>query len=232
MMTHRRSSWPRSRTGSSATTTASSSRASAAGGASSTTSSARCAGARRSRVRRAHRSGRSLAARRSSTCLLDATDGSVAYSDARIVTGTGRWCPIPTGAGAATTAPTSLHSCWLTRSRAGRRSSGASCSTSRCRFPRASGASFTTTGWRWSRSRSGEIAYVDRPLYDYVQHESALLGHEARKRANERRGGCAKGCGFPRGSGLLLRALAHDLLPGVLPAAVMARLLLAAAGRS
>lgn len=29
----------------------------------------------------------------------------------------------------------------------------------------------------------GRIAYVDRPLYDYVQHSGALLGHEAANRA-------------------------------------------------
>ncbi len=31
----------------------------------------------------------------------------------------------------------------------------------------------------------GRIAYVDRPLYDYVQHHRAALGHEAANRASE-----------------------------------------------
>ena len=37
----------------------------------------------------------------------------------------------------------------------------------------------TTTGWRSRRWRSGDVAYVDRPLYDYVQHPRAVLGHAA-----------------------------------------------------
>ncbi len=34
----------------------------------------------------------------------------------------------------------------------------------------------------------GELAYVDRPLYDYVQHESAILGKVAGERREGRRG--------------------------------------------
>ena len=36
--------------------------------------------------------------------------------------------------------------------------------------PGASDRPSTTIGWPSSRSRAGEIAYIDEPLYDYVQH--------------------------------------------------------------
>ena len=38
----------------------------------------------------------------------------------------------------------------------------------------------------------GEIAYVDRPLYDYVQHGDAALGHEVANRPNPEPGAAAK----------------------------------------
>ena len=46
-------------------------------------------------------------------------------------------------------------------------------------FPPASAGPTTTTGWAWRHLRSGDVAYVDRPLYDYVQHGGAALGHAA-----------------------------------------------------
>ena len=49
-------------------------------------------------------------------------------------------------------------------------------------FPPRSATPTTTTGSRWCALALGEIAYVDRPLYDYVQHGAAALGHE---RANQ-----------------------------------------------
>ena len=33
---------------------------------------------------------------------------------------------------------------------------------------------------------TGRLAYVDRPLYDYVQHRSAVLGHPRAKRRPSR----------------------------------------------
>ncbi len=41
----------------------------------------------------------------------------------------------------------------------------------------------------------GRIAYVDRPLYDYVQHGEAVLGHEHAPARAGRAGGSASGCG-------------------------------------
>jgi hypothetical protein len=38
----------------------------------------------------------------------------------------------------------------------------------------------------------GEVAYVERPLYDYVQHGSAALGHESLRRPRRGRKGLAK----------------------------------------
>ena len=52
----------------------------------------------------------------------------------------------------------------------------------RCRCRRASATSTTTTGWRWSPPRPARIAYVDRPLYDYVQHADAVIGHAGANR--------------------------------------------------
>jgi glycosyltransferase involved in cell wall biosynthesis len=48
---------------------------------------------------------------------------------------------------------------------------------------------------------NGSIAYVDRPLYDYVQHREAALGHVAANRlypASGRRGGSGCGAGGRR----------------------------------
>ena len=48
---------------------------------------------------------------------------------------------------------------------------------------------------------SGRIAYVDRPLYDYVQHRGAALGHaRANARGRDQRGewdGCRGSCASP-----------------------------------
>ena len=56
------------------------------------------------------------------------------------------------------------------------------CSTTRCRSRRRSSRTSTTTGSRSPRSSLGDIAFVDRPLYDYVQHGDASLGHAAANR--------------------------------------------------
>ena len=56
------------------------------------------------------------------------------------------------------------------------------CSTTRCRSRRPSSPTSTTTGSRSARCALGEIRYVDRPLYDYVQHGDATLGHAAANR--------------------------------------------------
>ena len=45
-------------------------------------------------------------------------------------------------------------------------------------FPYASGGLFHDHWLAMVGLAIGEIAYVDRPLYDYVQHDQALLGHE------------------------------------------------------
>jgi hypothetical protein len=44
---------------------------------------------------------------------------------------------------------------------------------------------------------AGDVAYVDRPLYDYVQHPKAILGHVSPRRRREP--------GAPRRPGLLTR---------------------------
>ena len=44
----------------------------------------------------------------------------------------------------------------------------------------------------------GEIEFVDRPLYDYTQHDSAVLGHAAANRRTEMRERLAKVCEDPR----------------------------------
>ena len=56
------------------------------------------------------------------------------------------------------------------------------CSTTRCRSRRTSSRTSTTTGSALTALATGSIAYVDRPLYDYVQHGNASLGHAAANR--------------------------------------------------
>jgi len=58
----------------------------------------------------------------------------------------------------------------------------------------------------------GQVAYVDRPLYDYVQHADAALGHESVRQEQETGGGRASF--MRRGYGWVLgvRAAAEELL--------------------
>jgi glycosyltransferase involved in cell wall biosynthesis len=65
----------------------------------------------------------------------------------------------------------------------------------------------------------GEVAYVDRPLYDYVQHAGAALGHEELRRAGKGsekpRGALERGLDFMRrghSAVLGVRAVAETLL--------------------
>jgi glycosyltransferase involved in cell wall biosynthesis len=46
----------------------------------------------------------------------------------------------------------------------------------------------------------GDVAYVDRPLYDYVQHGTAVLGHESLRRPRRGRKGLAKLAALRSGS--------------------------------
>jgi len=46
-------------------------------------------------------------------------------------------------------------------------------------FPEAPGEQFHDHWLALVAMSTGGVAYVDRPLYDYVQHDSAVLGHEA-----------------------------------------------------
>ena len=83
----------------------------------------------------------------------------------------------------ATTTPTCSR-CWSpTRSPAPPRCSARDAARRRAAVPaRASSRTSTTTGSRSWRSSLGDIAFVDRPLYDYVQHGDATLGHAAANR--------------------------------------------------
>ena len=60
----------------------------------------------------------------------------------------------------------------------------------------------------------GEIEFVDRPLYDYTQHDAAVLGHAAANRRTEMRERVAKARRGPARAGA---ALADALLRGQLP---------------
>ena len=53
------------------------------------------------------------------------------------------------------------------------------CWTTRCPSRRRSSLTSTITGSRWSRSPGARSGSCDRPLYDYVQHGDASLGHAA-----------------------------------------------------
>ena len=109
-----------------------------------------------------------------------------------------------TGPFGRTTTRTSPRWRWPTRSPGRRRSSAASCSPTRCRSRRRTMRPSTTTGSGWWRSCRGEIAYVDEPLYDYVQHEGAVIGHSRGEpsaalaaRVSARAPGAARQSGHP-----------------------------------
>ena len=51
----------------------------------------------------------------------------------------------------------------------------------RCRFPAGPGWDFHDHWLALVAMALGEVAYVDRPLYDYVQHPGAVLGRAASK---------------------------------------------------
>ena len=69
-----------------------------------------------------------------------------------------------------------------TRSRAPPRCSGAICWRRRMPFPQPPGEQYHDHWLALVALASGRIAYVDRPLYDYVQHGGATLGHAAAAR--------------------------------------------------
>ena len=54
-------------------------------------------------------------------------------------------------------------------------------------FPPGQSTTSTTTGSASSLSPLGDVAFVDRPLYDYVQHGGAVLGHAAANRMTQAR---------------------------------------------
>ena len=73
----------------------------------------------------------------------------------------------------------------------------------------------------------GRIAYIDRPLYDYVQHSSAVLGHErAHAWAKRLRGPAAKARLFARDPQFYYRHWQTTYFSEYIRAAVMARVLL------
>ncbi len=47
----------------------------------------------------------------------------------------------------------------------------------------------------------GEIAFVDRPLYDYTQHGDAVIGHATATRCRRRCAGASPGCARARQKG-------------------------------
>lgn len=82
----------------------------------------------------------------------------------------------------------------------------------------------------------GEVAYVDRPLYDYVQHGSAALGHESLRRPRRGRKGLAKLQAFKsrsafRSIAAMRLAWARRGYPVVLGVEASATLLLMRAGK-
>ena len=207
---------------SSATTRASCSRARRGGSASTATSSARSRWRRARRaLRRARRPGRPLAPRQARDAARRARRRAARLQRRADRRPRRRACsPTPTGASArnnhtdllsllvanAVTGAASLF-----RARAARR---------RAAVPaRASSRTSTTTGSALVALALGDIAYVDRPLYDYVQHGDAALGHAAANRMPALRDRARPRCGATRAS--RVAAVAHALLRRRLPAAAV-----------
>ena len=97
-------------------------------------------------------------------------------------TATAACSPTPTGAGAATTTATCCRCWWRTRSPAPPRSSRAALLDDALPFPPAQFAHFHDHWLALVALSLGDIAFVERPLYDYVQHGGATLGHAAANR--------------------------------------------------
>ena len=128
--------------------------------------------------------------------LRDALGGAqLVYSDQRLVDADGaRAARHAVGGARATTTPTSSR-CWSpTASPAPRRCSGARSPSSRCRSPTRPGCRSTTTGSALVALAAGDVAYVDRPLYDYVQHR----GRGLRRRSRTARRRAARSCAAAR----------------------------------
>ena len=68
------------------------------------------------------------------------------------------------------------------------------------RSRRGSSRTSTTTGSALTALALGDIAFVDRPLYDYVQHGGAVLGHAGANRMPPLRDRLAAGCRRTRAS--------------------------------
>ena len=155
--------------------------------------------------------------------LLDAIgDAQLVYSDARIV-GRERRAHLRDLLGQPSQQPLepALAAGGQLRSPARRRCSAASCSMTRSRSRRRSSRTTTTTGSRSPRSRSARSRSSSAPLYDYVQHGEAALGHAAANRiaALRRRFGSLRRDPRERGAGVA-DALLRRRLP---PAAVRDR---------
>ena len=102
---------------------------------------------------------------------------TLAFCDLRIVDAARDACSRrPTGPTAWRPGTTSAPSCRPTSSPARPASCAARSSTWRCPSRPSSTAPSTTTGWPCARSPSGDLAYVDRPLVDYVQHGANVVG--------------------------------------------------------
>ena len=108
-----------------------------------------------------------------------------------------------------------------------RRCSGARSPSSRCRSPTRRACRSTTTGSRLVALAAGDVAYVDRPLYDYVQHRGRVLRRRDPRRAPRRRRRRAGGRGayfrgyLPRA--VLARGAARSAAPARLTPAQAAR---------
>ncbi len=94
------------------------------------------------------------------------------------------------------------------------------CSTTRCRSRPAQFAHFHDH-WLGARARwrSATSRFVDRPLYDYVQHGDATLGHAAANRMPSLRDRLGARCAATRASAI--RLWRHALLRRRLPAAAV-----------
>ena len=128
--------------------------------------------------------------------------------------------PTATGAGARTTTRACCRCWWPTRSPAPRRCSAPTCCEDALSFPPAQFAHFHDHWLALVALSLGDIAFVERPLYDYVQHGDATLGHAAANRMPGMRERARRAAARPARA---RAAVADALLRRRLPAAAVRR---------
>ena len=115
-------------------------------------------------------------------------------------------CATRCGSDVATTATTSPRCWWRTPPRAPRCCSAVRCWSRRCRSRTLPGVPYHDHWLALVALAGGDLAYVDRPLYDYVQHRAAVQGALTRGPGRGHRLQAGHAAGAPPTSAAMSRA--------------------------